>query len=229
MGPAALTVALARLLPGDVPVVPDADTAREWARQELADPVYHRRESLLDQFRQWLLDLIQDLLNTAGHVDVRAAQVIVGALVVLGVLAILYAAGPLRRTRRTRESTQVFEDDARSAAQMRASADAFAAQGLWNEATLDRFRAILRSLEERAVLDERPGWTADEATAEAAAVFPACATDLRGASRLFDDVCYGDRAARAEDDAWLTALDRTVQATRPEAVTAPPDLLVAPR
>lgn len=209
--------------------MPDADTAREWAREELADPAYHQRSSLLDQFREWLLELIQDLLEAAGNVPARAGVLVLAALIVLVVVAVLAFAGPLRRSRRHRESAQLFEYDARTAAEMRASADAFAAAGLWNEATLDRFRAILRSLEERAVLAERPGWTADEATAEAAAAFPSCADDLRIASRLFDDVCYGDRRAHAEDDAWLSALDRTVGASRPEVTDGVPELMVAPR
>lgn len=228
-GLAVVTAAVVGLA-ADIPVVPDGDTAREWARQELADPIYHRRESLFDQARTWLMDLLREMLDSAGRIDVRAASIVLGSVVVVAVLLILAFNGPVRRARRLRESTRVFEDDARTAAEMRASADAFAAAGRWNEAVLDRFRAILRSLEERAVLEERPGWTADEATAQAAVVLPPCATDLRGASGLFDDVCYGDRAARPEDDAWLSALDRTVQDSRPVAApTAAPEVLVAPR
>jgi len=142
---------------------------------------------------------------------------------------VLAVAGPVRRARQQRESAEVFADDDRTAAEMRAAADAFAAAGRWNEATLDRFRAILRSLEERAVLEERPGWTADEASAVAASVLPPCADDLRAASRLFDDVCYGDRTAGPDDDAWLRDVDRRVQDARPVAAATVPDLLAAPR
>jgi len=223
-----LTLALATAA-SEVPVVPDADTAREWAREELADPVYHQRASLLDQAREWLLQRIQELLDAAAGVPARAGVLVLAALIVAVIAAVLVFAGPLRRSRQLRASAQLFEDDARTAAEMRASADAFAAAGRWNEATLDRFRAILRSLEERAVLAERPGWTADEAAAVAAAAFPTCADDLHSASRLFDDVCYGDRKARAEDDAWLRTLDDTVQASRPDVSAAPAEVLVAPR
>lgn len=227
-----LTAVLTGLVPGlaaEVPVVPDADTAREWAREELADPLYHQRPSLLSQAIDWILEQLNRMFDAAGNVDVRLASLVLGVLVVIGVLVVLLVAGPVRRARRQRGSTEVFTDDDRTAAEMRASADAFAAAGRWNEATLDRFRAILRSLEERAVLDERPGWTADEASAVAAAVLPPCADDLRAASRLFDDVCYGDRAAGPDDDAWLRGVDQRVQDARPVAAATVPELLAAPR
>ncbi len=232
MSPLTVLTGLAGLVPGlaaDVPVVPDADTARGWAREELADPIYRQRPSLLNQALNWIMDQLDALFDAAGDVDVRLAAVVLFVLVVVGVGVVLAVAGPVRRARRQRESAQVFADDDRTAAQMRASADAFAAAGRWNEATLDRFRAILRSLEERAVLDERPGWTADEASAVAASVLPPCADDLRTASRLFDDVCYGDRAAGPDDDAWLRGVDQRVQDARPVAAAALPELLAVPR
>ena len=84
-------------------------------------------------------------------------------------------------------------DDARTAAELRAAADAAAARGDWSTAVLERFRAVVRSLEERALLDDRPGRTAHEAAEAAAARLPARAAELRRAARLFDDVCYGAR------------------------------------
>ena len=51
-GRVALAVALTRA-PADIPVDPDADTAREWAREELADPIYHQGESLLQRVIDW--------------------------------------------------------------------------------------------------------------------------------------------------------------------------------
>ncbi len=200
----------------DVPVDPDSATARRWAREELADPVYHQRESLLSRVLTWLKERLDEAQTTLSGLDARTAAVVLTVAVVIGVLAVLFIAGPVRRARRARESVEVFVADERSAAELRAAADAAAAAGRWAEAVLDRFRCLLRSLEERAVLAERPGWTADEATAEAAEALPSCAADLRRASRLFDDVCYGDRPATAADEAWLRELDSRVAQTRPE-------------
>ncbi len=228
-----LPAALARALtpvPGEVPVDPDAETARGWAEAELANPIYHERESLLMAAIRWLLERWADAQVAVRGVDPRTAALVLGTLVLIGVLVVLVVAGPVRRARRAeRASVELFGDDVRSAAELRAGADAHAAAGRWSEAVLDRFRALLRGLEERALVDERPGKTAHEAAAEAAAVLLDQAEDLLRGSRLFDDVCYGDAAATADDDAWLRALDRAVQGARPQVRASAADVLVAPR
>lgn len=221
-GPWAALATAATSVLADVPVDPDSATARRWAREELADPVYHQQESLLARVIAWLRDRLAEAQNSLAGLDVRMAAAVVTTIVVVAVVVVLLVAGPVRRARRVRESVEVFVDDERSAAELRAAADAAAAAGRWTEAVLDRFRSLLRGLEERAVLAERPGWTADEATAEASALLPSCEADLRRASRLFDDVCYGDRPATAADDAWLRDVDRHVTATRPERPAAAP-------
>ncbi|MCU1432587.1 MAG: hypothetical protein JWP95_1692 [Actinotalea sp.] len=217
----------------EVPVDPDADTARRWADTELADPIYHQQPSLLERAITWLMEQLARMDTGIAALDPRAAAlVVVGLLVVGGGIALLVA-GPLRRAQRARRSSvDVFGDDLRTAAQLRASADALAAQGDWAGAVLDRFRAVLRSLEERALLDERPGRTAHEAAEEAALRLPTCADDLRRAGRLFDDVCYGDAAPTADDDAWLRQVDDRVAATRPvrsDEVELVPAALEVPR
>ena len=214
----------------DVPVDPDAETARRWAISELADPIYHRRESVLDVAVRWALERLEEMLNAVGAVDTRAATLVLAGIIVIGVLITLAVVGPVRRARRAgRGSTEVFVDDERTAAELRASADALAAAGRWSEAVLDRYRAILRSLDERALLDDRPGRTAHEAAVEAAVVLPPCAADLHRASRLFDDVCYGDARATADDDARLREVDVTVRSTRRAARATSRDLLAVPR
>lgn len=229
-GRTALTVAVVGAALADVPVDPDGDTAREWARRELADPVYHQSETLLQQALDRLMRWLNEAQDAVAGLDGRMAAVALVAVLIVGGLVVLAVVGPVRRSRRVRTSVEVFVEDARTAAELRASADALAADARWDEAVLDRFRAILRSLEERAVLAERPGWTADEATAEAAVALPPCSDDLRRASRLFDDVCYGDSHAAPADDAWLRVLDRTVADTRPvtSAAVEVPDALVVP-
>ena len=229
MRPSALYGALPPLLL-EVRVDRDAETAGRWAVSELADPIYHRRESLLDVAVGWLIERLAEMQDALGSVDTRAAALVLAALVVIGVVITLVVVGPVRRARRAgRGSAEVFVDDERTAAELRASADALAAAGRWSEAVLDRYRAILRSLDERAVLDDRPGRTAHEAAVEAAAVLPARSDDLHRASRLFDDVCYGDVQATADDDAWLREVDAAVRSTRPAARPTPGDLLTVPR
>ncbi|WP_449066361.1 DUF4129 domain-containing protein, partial [Planomonospora algeriensis] len=64
-----------------------------------------------------------------------------------------------------------------------------AAVGRGDQGTL---RAVARDLEERAVVEELPGRTADELAAEAGRALPGFAGELAEAARLFDDVTYGD-------------------------------------
>jgi len=202
----------------EVPVVPDASTARRWATEELANPVYHRGKSLLSRLLDWFFSLFEGssapfLGLTPGAV---AAVIVVVVLAVAGVA--FWIAGPVRLARRAAGSVVVLGDDTRTAAQLRAAADASANRGDWSAAVLDRFRAIVRALEERTVLDELPGRTAHEAAEAAAARLPSHTADLRRAGRTFDEVCYGKVAAGPDTDSWLRTLDAALAATR---LTAP--------
>ncbi|MFE2289338.1 DUF4129 domain-containing protein [Streptomyces sp. NPDC059443] len=109
----------------------------------------------------------------------------------------------------------LFDDGVRSAADHRTAAEALAAEGRWNEAVQERMRAVVRSLEERTLLDPRPGRTADEAAAEAAVSLPDHAAGLRAAARTFDEVTYGARPANATMYATLRDLDLALTRTKP--------------
>ncbi|WP_448059566.1 DUF4129 domain-containing protein [Cellulomonas hominis] len=202
-------------IPVDVPVVPDADRARGWLEQELADPVYHRGPSLL----QRLLDWLGSLFDGFDGVDVDTRLLVaIGVLVAVVVVGLgLWYAGPVRRARRSRGPGAVLgPGEVRTADDLRRAADDAAAAGRWEQAVADRFRAVVRALEERTVLDERPGRTAHEAVEAARARLPGAADDLRRAGRLFDGVVYGDARASAADDAALRDLDRRVAQSRPD-------------
>jgi hypothetical protein len=197
-----------------VPVVPDAEEARRWLDRELADPVYHERPSLLQQLLDWLRELFSGF-DGVGVGNGWTLLAVLGGLLLIALIAFLVT-GPVRRSRRVAGARTVLDaDDRRTAADLRAAADAAAARGDWSSAVADRFRAVVRSLEERAVLDERPGRTAHEAVEDAGRRLPAHAVDLRAAGRLFDDVVYGERTPGAADDAGLRELDARVAATRP--------------
>ncbi len=206
----------------DVPVQPDGDTARRWVTDELAKAVYHQQPSLLERLWTWLTEQLQRFLAAAGGVDGRPALLTIGTVIAVIVVVSVLVAGPVQRARSARRgSAEVFGDDTRSAAELLASADRYAADGRWGPAVLDRFRALLRALEDRVVLEPRPGRTADEGAREAGARLAACAVELLAAARLFDDVCYGEARPDADDDAWLRQVSAQVAATRPEPLTAP--------
>ncbi len=202
----------------EVPVDLGREEAQRLAEEELAKPAYHVDDpSLFERAIQWLIDKVGELLETASRV-LPGGLWGLALLVVLGVVVVavvLWRGGPLRRS--AAGDTALFVGQARSAVQHRRAADQAAASGRWEEAVRERYRAIVRSLEERTILEARPGRTADEAAADAALALPLLAENLRTAALTFDAVVYGGRPASSTDDRFLRELDRAVAATTPRA------------
>jgi len=196
------------------PVAPDAPTGRGWAREELLDPAYHQQGNLLSRLLGWILEQLNNLPSVALLPGVAA--LVVAGVVVLVLVVAWRIAGPVRRSRRAAGPRSVLDArDVRTAAQLRAAADAAAAAGNYSLAVAERFRAVVRTLEERALLDERPGRTAHEAAADGGRMLPAAADDLLRAGTLFDGVVYGDRVAGPADDETLRDVDGAVPDARP--------------
>lgn len=125
--------------------------------------------------------------------------------------------------RRTARSTGTLFDDGgpRTADQHRAEARRYADAGQWTEAVREQMRAVVRALEERTLLDPRPGRTADEAAAEAGRSLPEHAAALAGAARAFDAIAYGDAPADRAAYQLLSTLDQALERTRPTLAPAP--------
>jgi hypothetical protein len=183
--------------------------------EELAGREYRTDEpGLVQRVLQWLLDRLSEVELPGGPGG--TVGLVVLALVVVAVVGLV-----LRRTglpgRAPRRTGEELYDTAgpRSAAEHRAAAERAAADGDLRAAVLERFRAVVRDLEERAVLTEQPGRTADEAARAAGVLLPALDADLRAGARVFGDVRYGDRPATrtAVDD--LARLDEAVRRARP--------------
>lgn len=202
----------------DLPVVPDRDTAREWLTSELQRPEYAERESLLTRVINWFLERLNEIEWVGADVSGPGLAIIIAGVVLVILVIAWLVAGPVRLGRNRVASAEVLDtQDVRTAAQLRASADAAAGSGDWRTAVVERFRAVVRSLEERVIIEPRPGRTAQEAAADAAERLPAQAAGLRSGADLFDGVEYGDRVATAADDGALRELDAAVTAARPTA------------
>lgn len=201
----------------DVPVTIPREPARRAAEDELSDPVYHQDDpGLLERAVDWIWEKLSELLGSA--VDVTPGGAVgVTVVVVLAVLFLTALWARLGSPRRGPKSAapDLFEERSRSAAEHRATAEAHAAAGRWSEAVQERMRGLVRSLEERALLDPRPGRTADEAAAEASDVLPAHAEGLRAAAVDFDEVTYAGRTADEATYGRLRTLDDTVRRTSP--------------
>ena len=137
-------------------------------------------------------------------------------------MLVVVAGPPTHRTRRARarRPTRCSASGDRSAADFRADAERFAASGAWAEAVRSRLRAVVRELEERGLVDARPGRTADEIALDAGMRLPSVAADLRAAARLFDDVWYGGRTADSASYDPLVAVDEAVAVATPGAGAA---------
>ena len=205
----------------DPPLTVPRDPAREAARRELSKRMYHENDPslvqrALDAFWEWL----GKLLNAASTATPGGSLgLIVIILAVIAVLAALWWRLGTPRRQPTSSAT-LFDDRPRSAADHRAAAEAHAAQGHWNQAVQERMRALVRALEERALLDVRPGRTADEAAAEAGRALPAHTDPLRTAARDFDDVTYGGRSATEQSYHRIAELDRDLERTKPQLATS---------
>lgn len=204
-------------VPLDIPRVP----AREAAERELSKPMYHENdpsllERGLDRFWEWVGDLFG---SASGATPGGLLGLLVIVVVVLALVAALWwRLGTPQRTSPSGDS--LFEDGPRTAAQHRSAAARHAAAGRWNQAVQERMRAIVRSLEERTLLDPRPGRTADEAAAEAGRSLPAHTDELRAAARSFDDVTYGGRTADEPAYRRIEELDTALERTKPALDTA---------
>lgn len=209
-----LGTVLARL-PLDVPVVIGREEAQRLARLELAKQEYAKDdETWVQKAITWLLERIDDVLERATSTSPLGGFGLLGivALVVLVAVAVRRRTGPLGRA--AYDAAQ-FDVGDRSAADFRAAAEAYAASGAWAEAVRARLRAVVRDLEERGLVDARPGRTADEIARDGGTALPSVATDLRAGARLFDDVWYGGRPADASSYQRMVALDRAVASARP--------------
>jgi Domain of unknown function (DUF4129) len=205
----------------DVPVEIGREQARRLAADEVARPEYHVDDpSLFERALTWVLRKGAELLDTAARV-VPGGLWGLALLVLLGgvlVAFLLWRGGGVRRS--SGQDTALFVGRTRSAKDYRLLADDAAGAGRWEEALQQRFRAIVRSLEERTILEPRPGRTADEAAAEAGLALPLLARDLVSAADTFDAVTYGGRPSSSADDRFMRELDRASTATQARAYAA---------
>lgn len=217
------------MLPAAVPVVPDPQTAREAAREELADPAYRSQEpTLFERITDAVVDRLQDLFSRTADAAPggRWSLVLLTALILLGIWALRARLGKLAGT--GRHTADVFGTTVRTAAEHHADADAALAAGDLDTAVTERYRALVRGLEERGLLDPRPGRTAHEAGEEGGRLLASCALQLRAAAGVFDEVRYGGRAATGAGHDTVAGADRAARAARPEATANAPGSWVAP-
>ena len=197
----------------DAPATPGAQEAREAAEAELAKPAYHPVPNLLGRLWRWLVEHLDPTTAIPGIPPLLSGLIVLLVLVTCVVLFVVL----LRRFRlvgHSRRAAQRLFDDERDARALARAADAAAERGDWDAAVVERFRAIIRSLDERGLIEDYPGMTAHEAAALASSALGALGGELTRAAVLFDAVRYGEVVSTAEQDAWMRDLARRVDAAR---------------
>ena len=197
----------------DAPATPGAQEAREAAEAELAKPIYHPVPDLLDRLWRWLVEHFDPTSAIPGIPPLLSGLIVLLVLVTCVVLLVVL----LRRFRlvgRSRRAARRLFDDERDARALARAADAAAERGDWDAAVVGRFRAIIRSLDERGLIEDYPGMTAHEAAVLGSSALEALGEELTRAAALFDAVRYGEVVSTEEQDAWMRDLARRVDAAR---------------
>ena len=119
----------------------------------------------------------------------------ISVLLIVIAVAIVVAVRIARRTMHTNRGGRraLFDSHELSAAQHRATAEQYAAEGNWIVAIRHRLRAVARQLEEDGVLNPVPGRTATELAKAAGEAVPDLSGELLQAANAFNDVTYGER------------------------------------
>ncbi|MEW1820508.1 DUF4129 domain-containing protein [Arthrobacter sp. NPDC080031] len=198
------------------PVDPDRGEAQRWAAEELSKPQYASAKpswlaEIWNQFVDWLRSLNGDSIGGAN-----IGVPLIGALAVVLIVVAVIVVRP-RLNARKKTSAEVFDGEpAIDADAFRARASAAASREDWETAVVEQFRAVVRSAEDRAVIDVQAGRTADEAAAQLGRAFGAAGSRLEEAARIFDGVKYGKATATASDHAAVLALDTRLSAMKPD-------------
>ena len=192
----------------EAPATPDADEARRAAGRELSRPIYHDHHDLWDRIWSWIREHF-DAGSMIPGVPSWVSTAIVVLVVAAGIALLILLLTRLSSARRvaTPPPLSVLTDD-RDADTLTRAADAAAVQADFATAVVERFRAIIRSLDERGIIDEYPGMTALEAATlthralgEHRVVSP-----LYEAAHLFDAVLYGRVVSTSTQDQQMREL-----------------------
>lgn len=216
---AALPVTLPAALPPAVPVLPERDEARNWMTQELTRGPYLEAEpNFLEQIVAFVLEWLGSLLSNLRPLGAGPGTLLLAAGAVVLIAAAVLLLRPRLNARRKRQNPGIFPADAvRTAGEHRNLADDAARLGDWDLALTERLRAVIRSAEERGIIDSQPGRTAGEAGAALRDAFGVSGDAIPWLAGKFNGVHYGDQKADGADYRRAEALDQALTQTRPAA------------
>lgn len=205
------------------PLTPDEAEANRQLAEELAKAIYARPvQSWLDDLINRVSDWLNDSTN-GGGVFTQDQLAVAGLVGVVLLAAIVWVVLSRLRSDRTKAKGLSLDGDKRTGLDFRQAAADQASRGAWSEACLTIFRAMVRSLSERVIIDEFPGMTAKEATDRASTRLPGLSSQLAWSGSLFDSIAYGHRVGTAEHYQELLNLADVVDSTKPAPLADAPE------
>lgn len=185
------------------------DGARDSAHRELSKGIYHHNDEpwplrVIHAVQRWIDHALNAVSKHAPGGGAGAVALLLAAIAL--VAFVWWRVGLVRRT--STHERPVLEGKPRTSADLLREAEAAAMAGQWDVAVVARMRALAMTVEERGLVDPRPGRTADELAAELATALPAVRDAGRLAAVAFDTVVYGKRDATRETyDVIVAAAD----------------------
>ena len=202
------------MIPLEVPINLGRDEAQRQVAGELAKPEYFDTQSVVNDLWNRLFDWL-----TGGpggdNATLSPVPTTVAVIVVVALVALLIFGGRLRHEHRLAAATDMFAGVDATADELRAEAERLGDTGQWTQATIQRFRALVRSLSERGIIEESAGMTAHEAATAAGRRLPGFAAGMDGAAHVFDGLAYGTRTGTRQQYDQLVALDDHLRRARP--------------
>lgn len=191
-------------VPLEIPVELSREEAQQLAQAELQKGKYTDPWAWFTDLIRWLDRMLNDLLSFTDPTRLEQSSGSVVAWIVIGVLlvGVIILVWRVGIPRLTASRDKVVETEAHlSPVDYRSRAEDAASKGDWIGAVTERFRAMVRDLEDRTLLQRRIGRTATEVATLAGRAVPSQATNLSATATFFNDVLYGDHPA--DRDAWL--------------------------
>jgi hypothetical protein len=218
----------------DIQQTPSQSQAQQMAASELANPKYHAQPTpqnsvtVLPSIGAPTTTPAPPPPSTTTSSSSTVILVIIGAIVLVLILVlVLRAIGKPKKDKDKKpkkkkkdkssglggqEEAPAFDEVLVGAALHRRNAQTAAEAGQWAEAIRQRFRAVISTLDELALLPERPERTADEAARDAGDVLPEHRLPLSAAARAFDEVEYGEYLGSAAGYEQIRAVDEQIAA-----------------
>ena len=200
---------------------PTPAEARKWLSDELHRSDY--RSPWLDSALGWIRDQLTRLLDGVNGLANSGFSLLVTLLVAVVAIAILGWVLPKMRREAVvaRRDGAVLVDPTITSSSYRRLATQAYAEGRYDDAVVDGFRAIAKDASDRTLLDDSPGRTAREVSLGLARPFPQLAERLANCANVFDAVRYGHRGATADQAGQVLGLDSELARTRPMLLSSP--------